>query len=287
MAKTSKAKRGAKGAMKKPTSQVRHPSGSTCNQCPCCTKHVHILLLDFHLGECGMETSALPPPPPPPLPSPMPPPLPSPMPPPLPSPMPPPVPPPLRSPLLPPLLSPRIAFAWNESNAHASMNLVGEPGLAGLPVGKSVICFSISADSAVSLRDGRWSDAVLDYFGPEYAEVRTQPGIVHVKAKMTKVTSFCERCTISGTVEDLELVVHSPEPFTMRVRRMGTVSPLVVCRGEGWRNTGHVLRDCGEGWQALVQGALPRAAREALSPPSPFSIARAGGSQQQLMSGPY
>ena len=91
----------------------------------------------------------------------------------------------------------------------------------------------------------------------------------------------------SGTVEDLEVVVHSPEPFTMRVRRMGTVSPLVVCRGEGWRNTGHVLRDCGEGWQALVQGALPRAAREALSPPSPFSIARAGGSQQLLMSGPY
>ena len=232
-------------------------------------------------GPCKVSASPLDAPSPPPSPSPSttpPPSAPD-------APPPPPSPSPLLAPLPVPL--PCISFAWNEDNPHVSMNLVGEVGLVGLPKHKLVMSFTISALKATSLREGYWSDMLVDYFGAEYASVRTQPGIVRVNANKTKVTSFRAPCTISGTVDDLEVVVHGTEPFTMRVHRMGTVSPLSVCRAEGWRNTGHVLRDCGEGWQVLVQGVLPRAAREALSPPSPFSMARANGSRQQLMSGPY
>ena len=111
------------------------------------------------------------------------------------------LPPPLTQPVAlsvqPPVSLASISFAWNESNPHVSINLVGEPGLVGLPKDKLVMCFTISADRVTSLRRGLWTDTLLDYFGAEYASVRTQLGVVRVHSNKTKVTSFREPCTIS------------------------------------------------------------------------------------------
>jgi hypothetical protein len=233
------------------TRQVRHQSGSTFIQCPCCSKLVHPHLINSHIDEgCRMEPSVPAPP-------------------------------------LPLQWSPQFSIGFNEALPHASVHIKLPPTIVGHPVSHPVMCLTINeGECRQHLAQGLWTkiDAV-DFFMEAFQPVRMQLGLVNISSACRKVTSFNARCTVYGPAHDLEVTVQSADgtAFKLIVRCMaGTITDLATCRTEPWRNTGHALRDRAGGWKVMAVGVLPVAVTDAFSAPSVASISRAQPSQQLL-----